>query len=628
MKKLVIYTFLILVTKSVFAVHIVINPGQTVDVFTELSIRDVHNADTIFVDGGSGDIFLNAGSADDGSPYFWSIGTVSYTSYSVTFSFSNATLNLPDGSKGTLVAINRSNPVKSQFFWVVYRNLPLRPTKPSGSSDVCAGSFTSYTTTALNALSYEWVLSPLEAGTASGTSSTLEVNWSATYTGLASLKVKSINGDFYSPFSEELLINVSTSPTKPQVYGSAILQIGVPSTFIAIADFTTSWSWEVIPTEMANLTPNANELEINPLQEGQFSLSAYASNSCGDGSASDNLEVSVFDITSMQEQIDQLVADTTENGNLYRTTIADLTLEKDLLIIELDSIYGINSTLEQKVLDLTLQVEDLSIEINYLENAILDQLNKIDSLSTVILNLNDKVFQLQSLNESLESEINLLTTQIESIEDEVFTLMINIDDLESEIIFLNTTIAELEGHIESLYAEMIVLEQEIYSLLGEISSLEIEIEVLLASEASLQFLVDDLMVTNTTLQDKINGLTAQNAELTVQVQDLEEQIEILSQVYVLTWSVEETTTHVFETEIGNFSISLYPNPNPGQVFISCTEQIVEVKIYNLQGQLLKQFEVNDFETSFLVNRSEMPVGTYLVHIKTTKGNSTHKMIFQ
>jgi predicted RNase H-like nuclease (RuvC/YqgF family) len=143
------------------------------------------------------------------------------------------------------------------------------------------------------------------------------------------------------------------------------------------------------------------------------------------------------------------------------------------------------------------------------------------------------------------------------------------------------------------------------------------------------------MSTNMNLNNEITSLKEENSSLVKQVSDLEndvaeleEQLSILSQVYILTWDVEDVTTHAFQTEIGNFEISLYPNPSPGEVFISCTEMIEEVRVFNLQGQLLKQFDVNDYETSFTVNRSQMPVGTYLVHIKTAKGNSTHRMVFQ
>jgi len=75
-----------------------------------------------------------------------------------------------------------------------------------------------------------------------------------------------------------------------------------------------------------------------------------------------------------------------------------------------------------------------------------------------------------------------------------------------------------------------------------------------------------------------------------------------------------TTLSIEDNIIKGFE--LYPNPVKNVFNITTQEQIKEVDVYNLLGQLLKQQEVNNDEIT--VNVKELSAGIYFVKIKTDK----------
>lgn len=77
------------------------------------------------------------------------------------------------------------------------------------------------------------------------------------------------------------------------------------------------------------------------------------------------------------------------------------------------------------------------------------------------------------------------------------------------------------------------------------------------------------------------------------------------------------------TEIGNKSISLYPNPANDFVTIEGAEA-AEVQIFNTLGQSVKTFHNTN-----QLNTSNLPEGVYLLHITSTDGNTfTNRLIIR
>lgn len=103
MKLKIFFVFLLgILVQGTFATHIIKAPGSTTDIYSELPIQGISDADTLFIEGGTGDIILQAGPVNN-TTYDWNIGTGSITTYTITFTYANATVNLPDGSKGRLI---------------------------------------------------------------------------------------------------------------------------------------------------------------------------------------------------------------------------------------------------------------------------------------------------------------------------------------------------------------------------------------------------------------------------------------------------------------------------------------------------------------------------------------------
>ncbi len=86
---------------------------------------------------------------------------------------------------------------------------------PSGDNQVCQAAQTvEYTTTgANNATSYEWALSPTDAGTITPNGTTATIDWSADFTGDAQLVVSGANACGAGPASDALTISISELPT-------------------------------------------------------------------------------------------------------------------------------------------------------------------------------------------------------------------------------------------------------------------------------------------------------------------------------------------------------------------------------------------------------------------------------
>jgi len=121
--RILIFCLLGIASQASFAFHIVKAPGSTTDVFGEFPIRDILEADTLFIEGGTGDIYLTAGTVDDADWYDWNIGTGSLQTFQITFGYINATADMSNSAKGRLIAVSK---VKSgigydQYLYVIYR---------------------------------------------------------------------------------------------------------------------------------------------------------------------------------------------------------------------------------------------------------------------------------------------------------------------------------------------------------------------------------------------------------------------------------------------------------------------------------------------------------------------------
>lgn len=72
-----------------------------------------------------------------------------------------------------------------------------------------------------------------------------------------------------------------------------------------------------------------------------------------------------------------------------------------------------------------------------------------------------------------------------------------------------------------------------------------------------------------------------------------------------------TTTGVENVGTGNGALRLYPNPANSVVTLQAPITITDVKIFTVDGQLMKEFDADD--TKVKINVSDLPTGVYIVH---------------
>jgi PKD repeat protein len=104
--------------------------------------------------------------------------------------------------------LNRGN-ILVRTNYVTLTSAPDVAAEPTGDPLPWQGMTSDYTTTgAPDATSYNWVLTPSDAGTVTGTGTTGTVTWSNSFLGTAGIKVQGVNSCGAGPFSPEFPINL------------------------------------------------------------------------------------------------------------------------------------------------------------------------------------------------------------------------------------------------------------------------------------------------------------------------------------------------------------------------------------------------------------------------------------
>lgn len=110
---------------------------------------------------------------------------------------------------------------------------PEKPDMPEGENNICQGlASSSYSVSELeNTESYEWYVLPENAATFRSSTNSVELSWTANFTGHAYLYLKAKNKNGYSQSSDSLLITVNEKPETPVVVmvSEGVLQSSVES---------------------------------------------------------------------------------------------------------------------------------------------------------------------------------------------------------------------------------------------------------------------------------------------------------------------------------------------------------------------------------------------------------------
>jgi hypothetical protein len=91
------------------------------------------------------------------------------------------------------------------------------------------------------------------------------------------------------------------------------------------------------------------------------------------------------------------------------------------------------------------------------------------------------------------------------------------------------------------------------------------------------------------------------------------------------WNATITCTGSLGVENTDFlDYSYYPNPTSGKVTISSKDAITEIKVYNVQGQLLYSQKLNELTTN--VDISQFATGTYFFKLKINDKEANFKVL--
>lgn len=170
-------------------------------------------------------------------------------------------------------------------------NTTTAPGQPSGPETICMDAPDSeFSIQPVSGVTeYLWVLSPNEAGTISGTGTTATVNWSAGFSGTASVVVAAQSACGMSDFSLSGDVQVLQTPQAPgAIEGPATSCAGSQNYFSPGAGSSTL-NWSLNPSTAGTISGSGNTVTVTWSEgfTGNATLSVTASNFCGTSSATD-----------------------------------------------------------------------------------------------------------------------------------------------------------------------------------------------------------------------------------------------------------------------------------------------------------------------------------------------------
>ena len=239
----------------------------------------------------------------------WSIFPT--TAGSITSSTTTATVDWTNNFIGTakisVIGINAcGNSVSSDSLTVTINSLPVKPATPTGSTVLCENNINSTfsTTGSANATSYSWSVYPSTAGSISGTTTSMTVDWNNTFNGIAKISVIGVNTCGTGIVSDTLDITINPLPLKPFApTGTTTLCQSSAATNYSTAGSTnaTAYLWSIYPISAGSISGTSENSAVtwNTAFNGIAKISVIGVNACGNSISSDSLSVTVNPLPSI-----------------------------------------------------------------------------------------------------------------------------------------------------------------------------------------------------------------------------------------------------------------------------------------------------------------------------------------
>ncbi|MBN2776178.1 MAG: T9SS type A sorting domain-containing protein [Bacteroidales bacterium] len=210
-----------------------------------------------------------------------------------------------------------------------------------------------------------------------------------------------------------------------------------------------------------------------------------------------------------------------------------------------------------------------------------------------------------------------------------------VDESENETLISNTVVFESDGIIGDADSPFIWFDTEEYAS-TDILEFTIEEQVSTAEINSTSKTISVLVEHGTIVNNLIPSFVLAPGA-SAEVNSIEQESGVTANdyssdvIYVVTgadqstanWTVSVTVDNSDVAQFDYENISVYPNPNAGQLFFDGVEDNVRIEIYNLAGQMMCETYC-DFDFSIYI--SDYPAGTYVVRINHANSNMIIKRI--
>lgn len=181
-----------------------------------------------------------------------------------------------------VIANGCNGPSDTSFTSVVVGNPVGTPTTPSGTLTRCEGiGSDAYTTSASDASSYVWSVTPAAAGSISGSSGTESVNWSPSFNGTASVCVQAVGCGTSSTVCQTVTVNAA--PPIPTISNTGPLTFCDGGFVVLTSSSAVNNSW---------LPNGETTASINATTSGTYAVTVTNANGCS--STSSTITVVVF----------------------------------------------------------------------------------------------------------------------------------------------------------------------------------------------------------------------------------------------------------------------------------------------------------------------------------------------
>ncbi|MEA3477382.1 MAG: T9SS type A sorting domain-containing protein, partial [Bacteroidota bacterium] len=187
--------------------------------------------------------------------------------------------------------------------WVFLLEDPLQAGIPEGETAVCNdGGNTTYTTGgAVNATTYNWYISPAEAGTIEGNDVEGVVTWDPSFIGTAYISVEGENDCGIGPVSAELSVETFELPS-PEVSGLALVCNDEEADYSTPDNTGSAYTWDVSGGDIiAGAGTNQITVKWGDPGTGYVSVTEVNSDDCSE--TSEDYEVTIDDCTGIEELV-------------------------------------------------------------------------------------------------------------------------------------------------------------------------------------------------------------------------------------------------------------------------------------------------------------------------------------